>query len=265
MDTAFLMNVAGLFLGILGIILAVYFYVKSIRYKRLFYDARSFQLVSERIASISGFTFRYRDEDVRNLSFMRMVVWNSGNDVLHSSDITATDPLRLHFSKATTVLQAPVPFVSHPTNNVRATLDPKCRNEVMLSFEYLNPGQGFVLSALFSGTSDDVPCFHGTIKGADNPKAFTGPATGFRYLLSIVDNGAPLLMGVIGALAIELLLDNSSVGFRARIIGIGIALELVLIAIQIIVSRIRKSLFKRGELALDTAFEKGFTASEFAP
>lgn len=55
-----IMNIAGCFLGFIGIVLSVYFYFKGRRIRRLSYSMRSFNLISDSLSSLPEFKAIYK-------------------------------------------------------------------------------------------------------------------------------------------------------------------------------------------------------------
>ena len=82
-----LLSAVGCLFGISGIILAVYFYLKSRRKKRLLFDTRTFGLLSDATASIPGFHASFCDHELKTLTASKILLWNSGTEIIEGSEL----------------------------------------------------------------------------------------------------------------------------------------------------------------------------------
>src|SRR5664280_2673660 len=93
--TANLINVAGLAIGVIGIVLAVLFGLRSRRSKKILYVARKFNLLGRRLAGLPRFQAQYDGKKLENLTAVKLLVWNRGNETLTPEDFAKADPLRI--------------------------------------------------------------------------------------------------------------------------------------------------------------------------
>ncbi len=152
-------------LGILGILAAVFFYIRSRKNSRL-----SFQRDEIAIIGGSGAAFprevaiSFADSPVDRVTATRYVIWNSGNTTLSGAQIVQSDPLRLELKSDGKVLRVSILRVSRPVNG--AWLKPRevVANIVDIGFDYLDPNDGLVIELLHSGPRSDLN-LHGTLRG----------------------------------------------------------------------------------------------------
>ncbi|MCH4892998.1 hypothetical protein GO308_07750 [Sphingomonas sp. SFZ2018-12] len=152
----------GTALGFIGVTLAVYFYFKSKQVARL-------ALQSEEIAVVGSATsafdqhleVRFEGELVQRVTKTRVIIWNSGNTTIEGSRITEVDPLRAVVDAGSQILRVELVRQTRPVNGVKFTIDER---QVLFSFDFFDPNDGFVVEFIHSGTRGELEWF-GTIRG----------------------------------------------------------------------------------------------------
>ncbi len=93
-------DVIGIFVGIVGIILAWVFYVRSkeevrpcILIERTTLIGKSERLFPESVE------IRYNNRSIPELSKVRITFWNAGKKTLNESDIAQSDPIAIRFAQ----------------------------------------------------------------------------------------------------------------------------------------------------------------------
>ena len=86
-------NLIGLLIGLIGVLLAIVFYFKSRRKLRVSYEIKYFNLIEDNISNLTGFKAIYNGEELENLTAVKVIIWNSGNNLLEKSDISTINPL----------------------------------------------------------------------------------------------------------------------------------------------------------------------------
>ena len=89
----------GSLIGLLGIGLALLFYLRGNKTKKMSYQVRRYTIFGERIASLDGLDISYQGIKLTKLFDYRILVWNSGNEVLHPSDFPSSRQLRILISQ----------------------------------------------------------------------------------------------------------------------------------------------------------------------
>jgi hypothetical protein len=155
----------------LGIPIAVaigyYFYWLSKREKRPVFASRNVVIVQNAKQTFPSLQVHYRGygNDLDNLSATIIAVWNAGNETIHSSDITSAKPLAIKAAAdGVKLLGASVIQLNNPASRAACTFT-KNSNEALLTFEYLDPGNGMVVEVLHTGTSQGALRVEGTFKG----------------------------------------------------------------------------------------------------
>src|SRR2546423_15011896 len=80
-------------LGLIGIILAVLFYIKSRRYKALMYEISSTTLIENLSAKLTGLEVNFKGIPQERITVSRLVFWNDGSDTIRLTDLTNMAPI----------------------------------------------------------------------------------------------------------------------------------------------------------------------------
>lgn len=155
-------------LGILGILSAVFFYIRSRRISRLSFQRDEIAIIGGSGAAFpKEVTISFANSPVARVTATRYVIWNSGNTTLSGAQIVQSDPLRLELKSGGKVLKADILRVSRPVN--AAWLKPREAGVsiVDIGFDYLDPNDGFAIEVLHSGQRSDLN-IHGTLRGLPN-------------------------------------------------------------------------------------------------
>jgi hypothetical protein len=244
-----LLTIGPYVIGLAGIALAVVFYVRSRKFKRMTFAARSFTLLSDSVSSLPNFAATYQGRPLSVLTATKLLLWNSGSEVVSSNDIAHTDPIRLTLPDGFTILDARVAVSSSPTNLARIAVSQSHANEANLVFDYLAPNEGCLISALHTGPTEADIKVGGTIKGAGSPTERAKARN--RILEKLLFD----LLSIAAVLAAVALLKE---GFPWLLLApLPIALALVA---ALLLGRYRRRM--TGQM-LDRRFRDAFSASEF--
>lgn len=146
------MDVIGLLIGAVGILLSLYAYFKTRRIKRLSYAVRTFPLVSADMSRVQNLEITYRKEPITSLTAARILIKNTGTEVIRSADFAAADPLRIALRDSNATLLAGRPtFMTEAANDVRFAPDGSS-HEAFVNVDYLAPGQSAVLAFLHTAS-----------------------------------------------------------------------------------------------------------------
>lgn len=154
----------GLVTGFIGIGVAIVLYFKSKRDKGPSWAIRTVNLFQDYAGSIKGLEIQYNGEKVKNLSVSKILFWNKGALTIDKTDLADADPLRLEAQGKARILGAMLVSVNNHASRPLLTLP--MENSVIISFDYLDRGQGFVIQAIHEGTSSTDLQIKGAIKGA---------------------------------------------------------------------------------------------------
>lgn len=151
-----------------------------------------------------GLQVTFRGVILERLCRSYVAVWNASGDTIRGSDIAISDPLRVELPASDNVLSARI--VSASREEIAATVAPDTasREFVELGFNYLNPGDGYVVEILHEKNAE--PKFWGVPMGATlrqvkavnlGNKARARARMGYWTRLRDVYSGKRLLSAVI--------------------------------------------------------------------
>ena len=134
------------------------------------FTKRHFDNLRFRLPKDASMTFEGRE--VERLSTSYMVIWNSGTNPLHGSEIVDTDPLRVRLTDSSIILDIDVLGSTKQTNKVvLAESDVGEPGSVAVKYDYIDSEDGIVLGVVH--TSKKEPEFVGVSKGvSDGPRDF---------------------------------------------------------------------------------------------
>jgi hypothetical protein len=93
-------DIIGVIIGVIGIILAIVFYVRSKEAVRPVYVAeRSVLLGASEQGLPSAVEIRYDGMAISTLYKYSVAFWNNGRRTLNGADVAASDPIAFHLSK----------------------------------------------------------------------------------------------------------------------------------------------------------------------
>ncbi|NTG74451.1 hypothetical protein G6M02_14080 [Agrobacterium rhizogenes] len=159
-------------LGIAGIVLAVLFYFKGRQKSLLCYTTENISVVGTSDARFSSdLQINYQGKLVPRVTSSKLIVWNAGNMVIKRDDVSIQDILRIDLLNNSEALSIDIKAVSRPLVNC-VTLN-KTKDHVDISFDFLEPQEGFSLEIIHSGRPSDI-ALNGTIVGSpESPKVVT--------------------------------------------------------------------------------------------
>jgi len=160
-------GIIGVAIGVIGILIACIFYRRSRRSKKIYFDSRAFQLISYHTASVPGLNFSYNNKELFDLCAVKVMLWNAGNEVIHSGDFASTDYLKLAIP-AGKIVYAHISYQTRPTNLF--TLSKIAGDaEMDIQFDYIGSGEGAIVLLLTTQSEGNPPEMQGTIKGFGTP------------------------------------------------------------------------------------------------
>ncbi|MER9160060.1 hypothetical protein [Mesorhizobium sp. M0715] len=155
----------GVLVGTLGIAVAIYTIFRRTK-GRLLYQQTSIRLLDAgRSSLLNNVSVLYGDKKVPRVSLTHVAIWNSGRSAVRSTDISQHGPIKIELNGDGEILEATVAASSMPDNDPTLIVSDDGRS-FLLSFSFLNPGQGVITraihtaakgNALISGTLIDLP------------------------------------------------------------------------------------------------------------
>ncbi len=177
MESGTIWAMAGLAIGVIGIIVAI---VEARKYRGplLCYQYHGSNLIQSYDAIFpETIEVSFGGEKVPNLTHSQIVVWNRGRSPIRGGDVSENDPLALKFGEQGEVLQAEVVKISKESNLFKIEYQPRSP-AIKLAFDFLDRNDGALLSVWHTSTNVE-PTLDGTlIQGDAGPfklGKFAGP------------------------------------------------------------------------------------------
>lgn len=184
-----------------GGVISLFFYRKSLLRSEISYACEYTRLIWSRIPAFSRITLSRDGKQLRDPRRVLFYVWNSGNVTIDGDRITEADPLQLRAGEVT-IISADIVKNTREVNRTRAGISKT--GDVHLRFDYLDPGDGFVIEALYdidpnNKPSNTCPELLGTIKGIAGPPVAREIAFESRTLARVA-NSTALLLSLLGTI-----------------------------------------------------------------
>lgn len=156
-------------------IFVIYTWFVGKKKKEISYVYSTYEIIKMGNSVIPGVQLLYHGKDIADLTITRYAIWNSGNEVLNSTDIVATKQLSIICTKNTNrILDAKIVKQSDETNLF--TVNQKNDTCIEVTFDYVAKHDGIILQVLHTGTAIDlkVDC---KIKGGNDLKNLSPQST----------------------------------------------------------------------------------------
>jgi hypothetical protein len=134
-----LFQISSYIIGILGVLLSVYFYRKGKSQKVLSHFMNNFVVIGGQVNEFNKLSVFYDKVPVSNLTITEFYLWNSGNTIINGSDIAAMSNISIKCEGEGQVLEQEILICSDHSNNCKSKLSD---NTIHLSFDYLRPNEG---------------------------------------------------------------------------------------------------------------------------
>lgn len=161
-------NVLSLAVGVIGILLSVWFYYQAQQRREVAYLlSSSFSLIYDAESAAKQFTLLGPNGErvAENVYLANAVIWNSGDVPLEPEEIR--EPVKLVFTDVGTVLSARIVGTTHgPITRARltTTTDTARRSAaVAVDWAHLDPNFGFKIQVIFSGSEEAAAKVAGSI------------------------------------------------------------------------------------------------------
>lgn len=158
-----LINLISFLLAILGIILSVYYYLKSRKEKIPVFSKQSFQLIQKSITGLDKLEVKYNDQRVDKLTLTKVAFWNSGRETIRKEDVVQRDPIKITTKEDLLIYDHKI-ISSNPKNNF--TLERINDQTINIYFDYMDHFQGIIINIYHNGQKSDDIQLEGTIIGA---------------------------------------------------------------------------------------------------
>jgi hypothetical protein len=165
-------------LAIVGIGLAIYFYLRSKKEKKPNIRMKSFNIFGESIARILPDTIEvtYWGDPIQNLTVTNIAFWNAGKEPIRWEDVAEQETLEIFPRNEFQILSASIIQANNDAANVQF-VDAN-EDEVVFKFDFLEQDDGAVFQIFHTGQKDSDLTIRGKIIGATID--YGKPTTKFR-------------------------------------------------------------------------------------
>jgi hypothetical protein len=162
-----LISIGSLALGMLGVLLAIVFYIRAQKNKTPCFDYSNNTLIEGLHKALDGLEVRYKGVSQERITITKVVFWNDGRETIDRQDLVQKDPLRIVCPNNLEVLDVQVVSDNADLNSiVVGEVEAKESSvEYPISFEYLDHQESFVVQLIHNGDSSVEFCVEGKIKG----------------------------------------------------------------------------------------------------
>ena len=230
-------------IGIFGIILAIFFYIRSLRGKSVnFIFSPNWLLKPKAFVSGHDVKISYSGRDMARVSSTYFVLWNDGHHPISEKDVIESAPLRIKLAQVeesrifneifgNEILGFRIVRCSN--RYLKCDIAQENSNSILLKFNHLEKNDGFRLELLHTGSHEDL-VFSGHISGLAKPieKINVGLKNKYLRLSNSVSDSLPILgfktfgiVGVMRAMSITLLLFGLLISILAFAKSLDIQLQ----------------------------------------
>lgn len=201
-----LIGLLGLLVGVAGLIL----YMKSKIGPRPACQMRSIRLIGKEEQELpTDVRILFQNTDVPRLTLTKIWFWNCGTETIRGTHVVEDDPLRCSFDKDDRILAIHVAAVTRLVNKFSAGLRHDGSNEVILTFDFLDPADGARVEILHT-SKRRYPEILGTVRGVPKGiKQLTTKSTSTQALnrtMSQISRHKNVFFGVVFVLGLVLLI-----------------------------------------------------------
>lgn len=134
---------------------AIYTWFAGRRKKELAYTTNSYKIIQKGKSLIPELEISYRNKNIEDLTITKYAIWNSGNEVIDSSDIVESKKLMIILKgEKESILNSEIIAESDESNNFR--IDLLQDNTALINFDYIDPKEGAIIQIAHTGNNDSL-------------------------------------------------------------------------------------------------------------
>jgi hypothetical protein len=182
-----LVSIGSLVLAVLGIILAIFFYIRSQRNKVPCFDTSSSTIIEGLHKALDGLEVTYKGATQERITISKVIFWNECKDTIDKHDLVMQDPLRIVCPKDIEILDIQVISDNVKLNSIILEKQVVEKDIIYypVSFEYLDHEEYIIIQIIHNGDTSGKFSVAGKIKGVKSITKVSEvkpPAKIFKYL-----------------------------------------------------------------------------------
>jgi len=206
-----LFQLSSYLIGVLGLILAVYYYKRGKLKKQLAYFKNDVKLIGHQLKEVSKLSVYYENMQVTSLTVSELYIYNSGNVMIDSNDVVPLSKILIKCKGDGKILEQSIEFYSDPTNNWKSEI---IEDKVAVSFDYVRPLGGCKIkiahtadNLILTGKLKESEIINQRIFGTTTPKDERKNFIGFititmiTFILGITYSRGWFVGSILGVLA----------------------------------------------------------------
>lgn len=167
-ETLKIITVISFVVGLFGLLYAYILHKKSWVVAKPAYQYKSVKLLDKESKGLPGdIEVLYKNDPIERLTRTFVVFWNDGKKTIERGKISEKEPLLIRFPEDSKILSARIVKSVKIANDIELFEDARKGNEVGITFDYIDHGDGVVIELLHT-SEEEAPIFYGQIKEVPN-------------------------------------------------------------------------------------------------
>jgi hypothetical protein len=165
-----LLTYISIIIGFFGIVLAILFYVKGRKFKKLVWMIESNNMFLDTLSRFEKLKISYSGKEINTMTVSKIAIWNKGTEPISITDIAPADPIKIVFKEKVQLLELNILQRTNEINMVNVINQFTQNSSLIITFDFLNKDDGIALQLFHTGTSSNDISVSGTIIGSSNPE-----------------------------------------------------------------------------------------------
>jgi hypothetical protein len=165
--------------GVLGILLAIIFYLFPFDQKSIRYSIQNYPLFKDYVQKIDGMQILLYGNEIKTLTVSNIAIWNSGRSIIEHGDIPQKNPLAVKLLGDGEIIKTTILYQTSIGNDVNVSL--KDNNYAVIDFDYMDKNDGFILQIIHTENNINVDNILGEIKGLGQIKNYYNLTINFTH------------------------------------------------------------------------------------
>ncbi len=178
-------TVISVLIGSIGILLAIVFYLRGRRFKKLSWAIRSNNIFTDVPTLSDKLKVIYSEKEIKTITISKLAFWNNGTEHINDTDIAPADPIKIATNEGVQLLDWTILQRTNESNRITVTQPTPNGNHLFINFDFLDKNDGFLIQITHTGNSSRDILLSGTVKGAGNPQPIIRQTYSRPYLYTM--------------------------------------------------------------------------------